>query len=181
MCKIIGLVLAATFAVAASSSAQSAAALADPKSAAEFALKTCLPAMDDLAKVEAMARENNWLTLPPNPAVNPKFTVSKSRWRANGFFVSTWIWVNGNSPHCVAVPPSKTITRDEFFNAISASVELKLVSDKTLGELRIETYEIRSDGRGKVHFSLASTRDGGVSSVMFYRVSTSEPAALPDR
>ena len=138
--------------------------------------------MDDLAKVEAMARENNWLTLPPNPAVNPKFTVSKSRWRVNGFFVSTWIWVNGNSRHCVADPPPKIITRDEFFNAISASVEIKVVSDdKTLPELRIETYEISSDEQGKVHPNLASTRDGAVSGVMFYRVSTSEPAALPDR
>ncbi len=33
-------------------------------SAAEFAVKTCLPAMDDLGKVEVMARDNNWITVP---------------------------------------------------------------------------------------------------------------------
>ncbi len=127
MLKIIDLALAAVFSLAANAPAQSAAAVADPKSAAEFVLNTCLPAMDDLAKVEVMARENKWFTLPPNPAVNPKFTVSKSRWRANGYFVSTWIWVDGYSPHCVVGPPRKAINRDEFFNAISASIELNLV------------------------------------------------------
>jgi hypothetical protein len=38
--------------------ATSAPSLADPQSAAEFVLKTCLPAMDDLGKVEIIAREN---------------------------------------------------------------------------------------------------------------------------
>jgi hypothetical protein len=47
--------------------------LADSKSAAEFALKTCLPAMNDLGKVEVMARENKWFMLPPNPVATPPF------------------------------------------------------------------------------------------------------------
>jgi len=40
--------------------------------AAEFALKTCLPAMDDLATVEAMARENNWVRHLPTSSINAK-------------------------------------------------------------------------------------------------------------
>ena len=44
-------------------------ALADSKSAAEFTLATCLPAMDDLSKVEIMARENNGPLNPPRIAV----------------------------------------------------------------------------------------------------------------
>ena len=66
MSKFIDLDLATAFALAASTPA-----LADSKSAAEFALKTCLPAMEDVAKVEVMARENNWFTFPPRPVTNP--------------------------------------------------------------------------------------------------------------
>ena len=51
MRKVIGLALAAAFALAASSSARSdAVAVIDPKLAAEFVLNTCLPAMDDLQR-----------------------------------------------------------------------------------------------------------------------------------
>jgi hypothetical protein len=47
-------------------------ALADSQSAAEFVLKTCLPAMDDLSKVEVMARENKWTATPlPTPPYVP--------------------------------------------------------------------------------------------------------------
>jgi hypothetical protein len=65
MREIIGLGLAAVFATVTSMPARSdAVATVDPKAAAEFVLKTCLPAMDDLANVEMIARENNWLLLP---------------------------------------------------------------------------------------------------------------------
>jgi hypothetical protein len=81
MRKVIGLALAAAFALAASASARSdAVAVIDPKSAAEFVLNTCLPAMDDLQKVEVMARENNWFPLPYVPS-NSNHVTSRSRWR----------------------------------------------------------------------------------------------------
>lgn len=86
MRKIIGLALTAAAALAAS-----LPALADSKSAAEFVLKTCLPAMDDLSKVEVMAQEGNWLTFPSRPATDPKMFASKSAWRVNKLHVSTWI------------------------------------------------------------------------------------------
>jgi|ERR1700730_7857530 hypothetical protein len=180
MRKIIDLAVAAAFVMAANTTVQSAATFADPRSAAEFMLKTCLPAMEDLAEVEVMARENSWFTLPPNPAVNPKFTVSKSSWRANGYFVSTWIQVNGNVPHCVVGPPHKAINRDEFFNAISAAVELKLVSDRTFSPVRIETYEISDEGPSKLRVDIATTLDGAISAIMFYKVGPWLPD-LPDR
>jgi hypothetical protein len=53
MCKIVGMALIVALGLVAT-----VPALADSKSAAEFLLKTCLPAMDDLSKVEAMAQEN---------------------------------------------------------------------------------------------------------------------------
>src|SRR3984957_7955610 len=100
MRKIVGLSLAAVFVSAASIPARSdEVAVIDPKAAAEFVLKTCLPAMDDLANVEMMAREHNWFPLPYIPS-NSKSVTSRSRWRVNGFFVATWIWIDGNLPSC---------------------------------------------------------------------------------
>jgi len=167
MREIIGLALTAAAALAAS-----LPALADSKSAAEFALKTCLPAMDDLSKVEVMAREGNWLTFPSRPATDSKLFASKSARRVNKLLVSTWInEKSGNAPHCfVGMLGDKSISRDEFFNAISASVELQFVSDETRGQLRIESYNIKSDGPSKVQLLLAAQLDGTMSSVMFCSV-----------
>jgi hypothetical protein len=170
MRKILGVALAAVFASAASIPARSdAVAVLDPKAAAEFVLKTCLPAMDDLANVETMAQEKNWFRLPYIPS-NSKSVTSRSRWRANGFFIATWIWIDGNLPSCfVGLLPYKKVDRDGFFDAISASVELKVVSDRVLPRLRQETYEIIGGWPAKrVRLLLSSTNDGTVSGASIY-------------
>jgi hypothetical protein len=181
MPKITDLALAAASVLAAIAPAPSA--LSGPKSPAEFALKTCLPAMEDLTKVEELARESHWFALQPRP-FNPNLIADGPRWRANNFFVHTWTWINNGarSPHCfMGLPHSDNkINRDEFFNSIAASVELKPVSDETLPHVRIETFQINSGEMSKVRFSIASTVDGTLSSVMFYRLATSAPAALPE-
>jgi len=182
MRKVIGLALAAAFALAASASARSdAVAVIDPKSAAEFVLNTCLPAMDDLQKVEVMARENNWFPLPYVPS-NSNHVTSRSRWRANGFFVATWTWIDGNLPSCfVGLLPYKKTNRDGFFDAISASVELKLISDRTLPRLRQETYEIIGERPAKLKLLFSSTDDDTVSGASIYMDMPTTPDALPDR
>jgi len=169
MRKIVGLALAAVFASAASISARSdAVAVTDPKVAAEFVLKTCLPAMDDIANVEMMAQENNWFRLPNTPS-NYKPVENRGRWNANGFFVATWVWVDGNLPNCfVGFGPFLKTNRDGFFDAISASVELKVISERGQS-FRQETYEIigaRSAGRLNLLFS--SSNDGTMSSAAIY-------------
>jgi hypothetical protein len=45
----------------------SVSATADPLNAAEFAVATCRNAMEDLAKVDAMAKERQHPTAPPRP------------------------------------------------------------------------------------------------------------------
>jgi hypothetical protein len=138
----------------------------DPKSAVEFVLSTCLPAMDDLANVERMARENNWFHLPTT-AYDSKYTTPHLRWRANGFFVTTWMFKNGNVPSCfVGFRPYKKVDRDGFFNAISESLELKLISDRTFSTLRQETYEIIGERPMKLLFS--TINDGTVSAATIY-------------
>jgi hypothetical protein len=52
--------------------------LADSKSAAQFLLTTCLPAMDDVSNVEAMAQEGHWTPKPGSPPT--QFRTSNSRW-----------------------------------------------------------------------------------------------------
>ena len=175
MYKIVALAVAAVVALSAS-----VPALADSKEAAEFVLKTCLPAMDDLSKVEAMARQGNWFTLPSNPAIDRNSIAPGSGWRANKFVVRTWTWIRdgAHDPTCfVALLGDPTIDRDEFFNAISAAVELKRIPDETdprsggaQQRLRIETYDIKGDGPSRVQFKMSVLSDGTVSSAMFSRV-----------
>jgi hypothetical protein len=111
----------------------------DGKLAAEFALKTCLPAMEDLAKVEAMARENNWLRRPPLAITNPTLshnrilsTVFKSqaRWSATEagiiyLVVTGVINVAPKAPYCQIdfndINFFNNISRDEFFATICLS------------------------------------------------------------
>jgi hypothetical protein len=147
----------------------------DGKSAVEF-VSICLPAMDDVASVERMGPENNWFHLPTIPSNSPRVT-QRSRWRANGFFVATWTWNDGNLPNCsVGLLPYKKVNRDEFFAAISASLELKLPSDRSqlivhsgdtfVQQVRQEAYEILGDRPLKLLFS--SIGDGTVSSAIIY-------------
>jgi hypothetical protein len=145
MDKIICLTLSTVSVLAAGTSARSDAISGiDPKSAAEFVLKTCLPAMDDLANVELMARKYDWFA-PPNIPSNSKSVTSRSSWMVNGFFVETWIWTDENIPSCFVGFTYKETNRDGFFDAISVSVGLKLVSDRKLLRLRQETYEITGE------------------------------------
>jgi hypothetical protein len=77
-------------------------AVADSKSAAEFVLKTCLPAMEDIETVGNVARERNWFVLPSNPVANPRLFKSHTHWVAARYSITTWInEETGNSPHCL--------------------------------------------------------------------------------
>jgi hypothetical protein len=144
----------------------------DGKSAVEFVLSTCLPAMDDVANLETMARENNWFPLPRVPSNSPHVT-QRLRWRVNGFFVATWVW-DEKLPSCfVGLGPFKKVDRNDFFDAISSSLKLKPISDKMLQQrLRQETYEIIGERPRKLLFS--STDDGTVSGASIYMDSQNE-------
>ncbi len=181
MHKIICSILSGVSALAASTSARSdAIAVIDPKSAAEFVLKVCLPAMDDLTNVAMMARENNWFALPHIPS-NSKSITSKSRWMVNGFFVATWIWTDGNIPSCFVGFPYRKTNRDGFFDAMSASVQLKFISNRKLPRLRQETYEIIGEYPAKPRLLFSSTDNGTVTSVGIYMDKPTAPDAPPDR
>jgi hypothetical protein len=162
------------------------------KSAADFTLTTCLAAMDDLAKVEVMARDNKWTegTPPPLPAVMSKFVKSLSGWGVmqgeNNFFVMIWVSVSGQP----LLPPlkvcsvsfDKNVKREDFFNSISASVVLTLMTDARLPQKRFEVYEIKSDRPNKLKLGIQSQNEGTVISAMVAEMRTpqeTKPSAEP--
>jgi hypothetical protein len=149
-------------------------AIADSKSSAEFTLRTCLAAMDDLAKVEAIARKNNWTAkTPPNSAALRNVT-SRSMWEVmegeDNFTVTIWtshIGENLNLPPqnvCWVMFPGNILNREEFFNLISASVELMFISDTRFPQARSELYEVKSDRITKLGLSIMSRSDGTLMS-----------------
>ena len=137
MRSLLILALAAAFA-----STQAASALADSKSAAEFALNTCLAAMDDPAKVEAIAREHDWTTVPLETLrEKARGTMSSlSAWEVmqgeDRFLVSVGtMMLTSPLNYCSVAFPGKNVAsekkvnRDEFFDVISASAKVTLIRE----------------------------------------------------
>jgi Rap1a immunity proteins len=178
MGKIIGFAL--LFALTAAGPA-----LADGNWAAEFALKTCLPAMDDLATVEATAKENNWSRYPPISLANPTLAAAlktQIHWSAThaGKKFSVYTGTNpvaGIFPYCGIefndVDHHNNISRDEFFATISASLELKMVSDGTYIRLRVEYYDVETGAYENVRISIKTQLNGPMTGVSFYKVVSS--------
>ena len=146
---------------------------------AEFTLTTCLAAMDDLAKVEVMARENNWTNkTPPISAAMSKIANSISMWEVtqgdDKFTVTIWVGIGAGPPRkvCAVHFPGK-VKREDFLNLISASVELTFMSDTRFPQRRSETYEIkrnRSDRTNKLMLYIMSQSDGTLMNAMVSEV-----------
>jgi hypothetical protein len=149
--------------------AANTSALADSKSAAEFLLKTCLPAMDNVSKVEAMAQEGNW-TPKPDRSSTP-FRTSNSRWeitkREEKFSVIVWISHLAQQDYniCFVNFLSNNVNREEFLGFVTAFLELTLISDTRLAEIQMrwEQYRITSDRPNAIQLGVQSQiADGNV-------------------
>ena len=156
MHKFIDLALAAAFA------STSAAALADSKSVAEFALNTCLAAMDGPPKVEAIARQHNWTNVPLE---NASGMMSESTWEVmqgeDRLVVSVGAMILTPPLNlCTVLFPSKNVNRDEFFNLISGSAELTFIRDRKTSRSLVQTYEIKSGRTNKLMLTIMSASDG---------------------
>jgi hypothetical protein len=169
MCNKWALLFALLFLFGGEATAQTPDPDPNSKSAAEFTLTTCLAAMDDLAKVEVMARENNWTNKTPLMPVD-KFTNSLSVWEVmqgeNKFTVMISVRVlhmldKAGVPNvplppikvCAVSFPGKNVKRDDFFNSISASVDLTpmtLQQPPPALQEKLYGYEIKSDRTDKL-------------------------------
>jgi hypothetical protein len=169
MLKVIGLAIAFTSILVPNSSA-----LADARSAAEFVLKICLPAMDDLSNVESLAQENNWTKTPP---VNlGRLRMRNSRWEVtqgdDRFSVQVWTQLAQDFHVCFVSFPNGNVNREEILTFIAASVQLTLISDTWFAQtkMRSESYDIKNDhitsDRAKpVWFNIISWLDAKVDRV----------------
>lgn len=146
---------------------------ADGRSVADFVLTTCLSAVADPAAIDVMAQEKKWVRLPPPPG-GPSRAAGRpprSRWRVDGFFVTMWTPGDGSGnpdvPACfVGIRPSREVKRDEFFDAISAALDLRPYKDTTSSNFRQEMYEIIGTKR-KLLLS-SSNEDGTMSGASIF-------------
>jgi hypothetical protein len=151
--------------------AANTSASADSKSAAEFLLKTCLPAMDSVSKVEAIAQEGNWTPKPNSPST--QFRTSNSRWEVTRgeekFSVTVWINHLAQQDYniCFVNFLSNNVNREEFLGFVIASLELTLISDTRFAEIQMlsEQYRIKSDRPNPIQLGIQSQIvDGSVKS-----------------
>jgi hypothetical protein len=133
--------------------------------AVEFVLSTCLPTMNDIASIERMAEENNWFQLPTMELAS-KATSPHLGWRANGYTVRTWSFKPGSFPSCfISFRPFKKVDRDGFFEAISAALKLKPISNMLPPNARQEMYEIVGERPLRL---LIGTIDGTVATTSIW-------------
>jgi hypothetical protein len=149
----------------------SAPALANSATSAAFTLATCRGAMDDLAKVDAIAREKNWETAPGDFAAAQNNLVKiRSGWKVtqgeDQFLVATGLsQVGGNiggGNLCMVMFPGMKVQRGEFFSAMSAAMELTPMANMALPQGHMEMFEIKSSGPGKQMLQLMTLNDGNV-------------------
>jgi hypothetical protein len=166
-----------------------APAMADSTTSAEFTRATCLGAMDDLAKVDVMAREKNWATAPEAAAgaQNNAFKM-RSAWSVtqgdDKFLVATGdSHVGGNvgtGTLCMVMFPGKNVRRDEFFTTMSAGMELTSTATMSFPQGYMEIYEIKSSGPNKQILQMMSLNDGTLmlSSLMSMTAPPTPPAPV---
>jgi hypothetical protein len=160
-------------------------AFADSKSAADFLLKTCLPTMDELSKVEMMAREGGWTYM--KPAVSLASQKSHSVWLvAQGedrFVVSVWInhILQSDANICYVDFSSNEVNREAFFNYLSATLELTFLADTRFPQIRNEVFKIQSAHPKGLGLSIQSRTDGNVwMASIFETFVQAAPRPLPD-
>ncbi len=175
---------------------------ADSKAAVEFTLKTCSDAMEDLAKVEAAARDGGWTVVRQPGFLRSKYERARSDWTVQQgdetYEVSTWeyLYLLLHSGHSVQFPgkwcsvlfidnkDKQTVKRDEFFNLVSEAMDLMLVEDHGKSKrLRDEKYEINRYRPRRVRFEIMSA-DGLVVRVRMreiptFRLPSAQPTAPP--
>jgi hypothetical protein len=149
-------------------------ARADSKSAAEFMLKICSEAMDDFAKVTAVARDDLWVEAAV-PTIQ-KYETSKSAWTVTQgdqkFFVLIWVSLIGEEVKlpplkaCAVNFPGNDVNRDEFFNFASSSLDLEFAMETKFPRFRTEGYELKSCRPKKIVLSIMSDNNGTVRMAM---------------
>jgi hypothetical protein len=159
----------------------SAPASAGALTAAEFAVTTCRSVMGEVAKADALAKEQEWTAIPQRP-VNANGLKSISTWaaaRGDDKFTITVGTVSiagasGDSNSCTVMFPGMKLPRDAFFGALSAVLDLKPQANMTFPQAHLEVFKIKTSGPAK-QLLLASSGNGDV--VMIQMIAVQIPDA----
>lgn len=159
-------------------------ASADPSPAAEYAVTTCRSILEDPAKVEAVAKEQNW-TAKPNPppraGLNTNGLKVTSSWVASRGDDKFMIEIAsgpvpgtiGDSNVCTFTFPGAKLPRSDFFGVLSAALQLKLLLTATLAQGQtMEMFEIKTSWPAKQMLQLVSLTDGNVVGMNMMAVQT---------
>jgi len=158
-------------------------AFASQRSAAEFTIATCRGAIDDPAKIDAMAEEQHWTSAPEALAGAQNNLVKlQSAWTVgegdDKFIVATGLSQNTGSDRtgnvCMVMFPGVKVQRNEFYNVISSVMDLKPIGTMTFQQGRIEMFETKNEGPAKLMLQLISLNDGKVTMAGFVSVSASD-------
>jgi hypothetical protein len=145
--------------------------LANSKTSAEFTTETCRGAMDDLAKVDATAEEQHWTAVPEGQTgaqnnlikLRSAYVVTRGE---DKFMVVTGLsqigGAVGTGNVCMVTYPGAKLQRNDFYNVISATLDLKPIGNMNLPQGRMEMFEIQSDGPAKLILQMMTLNDGNV-------------------
>jgi hypothetical protein len=162
-------------------------AFADARTAADFAVTTCRSIVDDPAKADAMAREQNWTAVAvPQDAVNAKGLKSVSAWmtdRGGGKFTITsgagslLDGATSDANVCMVVfPPGTILPRDTFFGVLSAAgLDLEPQTNMTFPQVNMEVFKIKTSGPAIHLLQVTSLHNGNVVAVQM--ISAPQPDA----
>jgi hypothetical protein len=163
----------------------SAPASAGVSTTAEFVVTTCRSVMGDVAKADALAKEQDWTAVPQRP-VNVNGLKSISTWtaaRGDDKFTITVGTVSvagasGDSNSCAVMFPGTKFSRDALFGALSAVLELKPQANMTFPQAHLEVYKIKASGPA-TQLLLASSANGDVIMIQMIAVQTPDADQVP--
>jgi hypothetical protein len=157
-------------------------AFGDVRTAADFALTTCRSIVDDPAKADAMAREQNWtvVAVPQDPA-KAKELKSVSAWTTDRggekFMISASIGsppdgATGDINTCMVVFRGMTLPRDAFFGVLSAAgLDLEPQANMTVQfpHGNMEVFKFKTSGPAIHLLQLTSLDNGNVAAMQMIR------------
>jgi hypothetical protein len=140
-----------------------APARADEASLAAFTLATCRNSIDDLAKVGAMAGEQNWTAEADAGSFGSLWKVTQ-----DGDKIMVGTKVEGDVKMCAVMFPEANVQRNGFFKAISAAEkDMERVGTFTAKGGRMEMFMTKQDDRPALMFQLMTLGNGKVLMASF--------------
>jgi hypothetical protein len=161
-------------------------AFADVRTAADFAVTTCRSIVDDPAKADAMAREQNWTAVVvPQDAAHAKGLKSVSTWTMDRgrdkFMITTGTGsppdgAAGDTKVCMVMFPGMNFPRDAFFGVVSAAaLDLEPQTTMTFPHVHMEVFKIKASGPA-IHLLQLTSLDNGTVAAM-QMISVPQPDA----